>query len=104
MLRLTLSSLVQTGIWSIVVVLAFIMQVAPFLLILTMINIAVGISSAVALILIPVVLFAMLILACSIAGRHRRLAPSRARRMHADEALRHTPACLLPYMKRQRIY
>ncbi len=103
-MRINLSSLAQFGMWSLIVVLAFVMQVAPFLLILTMINIAFGISSAAALILIPAMLFAMLIAACTIAARRRRWLPRQTGPAHPDVALRHTPVCLLPFVKRQRIY
>jgi len=101
-MRFNLTSLAQISLWSLIVVLAFVMQVAPFLLILTMINIAVGISSTTALTVIPVMMFAMLIAACMIAGRRR--VPRQVHRLQPDEALRHTPPCLLPYLKRQRIY
>ena len=41
--------------------LAFFMQVMPFLLVLTLVNISFGVSSSVALFLIPTVLFGMLL-------------------------------------------
>ncbi|MPY75371.1 MAG: hypothetical protein GEU87_14045 [Alphaproteobacteria bacterium] len=66
------SGLLQVGLWIIILVFAFFMQVIPFLLVLTMFNLAVGISSGVALILIPAVAFGMLSLACWVATRRTR--------------------------------
>ena len=60
-----------------IVFLAVFMPVMPSLLVLTLINISFGVSSEVALALIPVVLFAMLIGACIYAsGRARNRLPS----------------------------
>ena len=58
--------------WITILIFAFFMQVVPFLLVLTMLNLAIGISSGTALILVPAVAFAMLSFACWIATRRTR--------------------------------
>lgn len=64
--------LLRIGFWASILAIAFFMQVVPFLLILTMLNLAIGITSGVALILIPVAAFGMLFFACWIATRQTR--------------------------------
>jgi len=66
------SGAVQIALWVIIVIIAFFMQVVPFLLVLTMLNLAVGITSGIALIVVPVAAFVMLSLACWIATRRTR--------------------------------
>lgn len=68
----TAFNILQIAFWASVVLFAFIMQVIPFLLILTMVNIAFGVSSTATLIIIPVAFFGMLISACLIVERHRK--------------------------------
>jgi hypothetical protein len=69
---LTLSNLVYGLIWTGVFLLAFFMQVVPFLLILTLINISFGVSSTVVLTVIPVALFGMICLAAVVVERNRK--------------------------------
>jgi len=64
--------LLRMGLWFGILAIAFFMQVVPFLLVLTMFNLAIGITSGAALVLIPVVAFGMLFFACWIATRHTR--------------------------------
>ncbi len=70
--RLTLSDLTHGLIWTAVFLLAFFMQVLPFLLILTLINIAFGVSSTVVLVVIPIALFGMICLAGVAVERNRK--------------------------------
>jgi len=63
---------VQVVFWVAVLCMAFVMQVIPFLLILTMINIAVGISSTTMLVLLPAGHFGILFSACYLTERHRK--------------------------------
>jgi len=103
------STLLQAAFWVGIVILAFFMQAVPLLLILTLFNMAIGISSTVALVLIPVLLFATLTVACMLAEQQRSkmrplpVAPD-ARRAPPETALRDTAPCLLPYMRRQRFF
>ena len=66
------SAALQAGLWVVILLFAFFMQVVPFLLVLTMLNLAIGISSGTALIVIPASAFAMLSVACWIATRRTR--------------------------------
>jgi hypothetical protein len=105
----SVSAVAQASMWIMIVVLALIMQVMPLLLILTLFNIAVGISSTMVLIIIPIALFGMLIVACSVAEQRRKRflpppLPVRADRPHPDEAMRQTAACMLPYLRRNRFF
>lgn len=67
-----ISGTVQVVLWVAILVIAFFMQVVPFLLVLTMLNLAIGITSGAALVLVPVAAFAMLSFACWIATRRTR--------------------------------
>lgn len=91
----SVSRALQLGLWISVVLIAFAMQVFPFLLVLTMLNLAIGISSGVALILIPAAAFGMLFFACWIATR-------RAKSVLPPPRLSHQAACLAPYMQSDR--
>jgi hypothetical protein len=66
------STVLQVSLWVFILLFAFFMQVVPFLLVLTMLNLAVGISSGVALVVIPAAAFGMLSAACLIATRRTR--------------------------------
>ena len=66
------ASILHTAFWVVVIILAFVMQVLPLLLILTLFNMAVGVSSGVVLIAIPIALFGTLLLAFSFAEKRRR--------------------------------
>ncbi|MBL4720863.1 MAG: hypothetical protein JKY20_07005 [Alphaproteobacteria bacterium] len=70
--HISLSDIGYVLIWAGVFVLAFVMQVVPFLLILTMINLAFGISSTTTLIIVPVALFAMICLSALAVERNRK--------------------------------
>lgn len=105
----SVSTIAQAVIWIGIVTLALIMQVMPLLLILTLFNIAVGVSSTAMLIVIPAALFGMLLVACSIAENRRKdrlppPLPPREGRPHPDMAMRSTAACVLPYLRRNRFY
>ena len=67
-----ISGTVQVVLWVTILIIALFMQVVPFLLVLTMLNLAVGITSGTTLILVPVAVFAMLSFACWIATRRTR--------------------------------
>ena len=71
------STALQIGLWLIVLVLAFVMQVVPFLLVLTLFNLAIDITSGAALVIIPVAAFGMLFVACWIATRRANRLPPR---------------------------
>lgn len=60
------------GLWIAILAIAFIMQVVPFLLVLTMFNLAIGVTSGAVLVIIPVAAFGMLFFACWIATRQTR--------------------------------
>lgn len=66
------SRALQIGLWLTIVIVAFVMQVVPLLLVLTMFNLAVGITSGAALVIIPVAAFCMLSFACWIATRRAK--------------------------------
>ena len=106
MLSKPMMTLLNAGLWVTIVLLAFCMQVMPFLLVLTLVNISFGVSSAVALILIPVVLFGMLIIACVYAsGRTRRKMPAPLPVYRTDsppDSLRGLATCMLPHSRRYR--
>lgn len=108
-MQYSFSAVAQACMWVVIVVFALIMQVMPLLLILTLFNIAVGVSSTAMLIVIPVALFGMLLVACNVAERRRKRMlpaplPARADRPHPDEAMRHSAACVLPYLRRSRFF
>lgn len=105
----SVSAVAQASMWIVIVVFALIMQVMPLLLILTLFNIAIGVSSTAMLIIIPTALFGMLIVACSAAEKRRKakLPPPLPPRMvhpHPDSAMRHTAARVLPYLRRSRYF
>ncbi len=105
----SVSAVAQASIWIMIVVLALIMQVMPLLLILTLFNIAVGVSSTAMLIIIPTALFGMLLVACNVAEKRRKTRlpaplPVFTPRPHPDKAMRHTAVCVLPYLRRSRFF
>jgi hypothetical protein len=103
----TTLSLLNAGLWIVIVILAFVMQVMPFLLVLTLVNISFGVSSSVALVLIPVVLFGMLTVACVYASRRTRgklPAPLPVYRMdEGPKPLAGISAAMLPYSRHLRM-
>lgn len=106
----SVAAMAEAGIWIVIVVLALIMQVMPLLLILTLFNMAVGISSTAMLVIIPIALFGMIFVACSIAEKRRKAKLPAPRpifyvqQAQSDKALRHSAACMLPYLRRSRFY
>lgn len=95
-IRRTVPKLLQLGLWITVLAIAFFMQVVPFLLVLTMFNLAIGVTSGVALVLIPVVAFGMLSFACWIATRQTKALTGEAQvREHAKRQI-----YIAPYAKR----
>lgn len=109
----TASKALQAGLWLTILLIAFFMQVVPFLLVLTMINLAFGVTSGVALVMIPVVAFGMLSIACIIATRRtkRLVQPPLQRQVYIapydreggkQMEARTVHACLLPHFRRWR--
>jgi hypothetical protein len=104
-LRFTLSDLAYGLIWTGVFLAAFFMQVVPFMLILTMINIAFGVSSTVILILVPVALFAMICFAALMVERNRKknwmkyLPPPQVRKS-TFVTMKEARANMVPHMRR----
>lgn len=101
------SAVAQAGLWVMVVVFALIMQVIPLLLILTLFNMAIGISSTTMLIVIPLALFGSIFVACGIAERRRRALlpspqPPRMDNLHPHGEMRGMAARMLPHLKRNR--
>ncbi|MGY8958730.1 MAG: hypothetical protein ACKVKG_04215 [Alphaproteobacteria bacterium] len=70
--RISASDVGYVCLWAGVFLLAFVMQVVPFLLILTMINLAFGVSSTTTLIILPVALFGMICLSALAVERNRK--------------------------------
>lgn len=66
------SLIFYAAVWMAIVVLAFFMQAIPLLLIITMINMSLGVTSPVALIALPAALFGTVVLVCMRASRRRR--------------------------------
>jgi hypothetical protein len=100
-------SILNAGLWMLIVFLAFFMQVMPFLFVLTLINISFGVSSDVALVLIPIVCFAMLIGGCLYAsGRARNKLPaplSDYSTGNTADGLEGLVTCMLPHSRRYRM-
>ncbi len=107
------SRLLHAGLWITILVVAFFMQAVPFLLVLTMLNLAFGITSGVALILIPAAAFGMLSFACWIATqrsknmlppplRHEQVYISPTGKQNGDMSANRVHACLLPHFKKWR--
>jgi hypothetical protein len=69
---ISLSDVGYICLWVGVFLLAFVMQVVPFLLILTMVNLAFGVSTTATLIILPVALFAMICLSALAVERNRK--------------------------------
>jgi hypothetical protein len=103
------TAVLELGFWVMIVTLAFIMQGIPFLLVLTLFNIAIGVSSATALVIIPIAVFGMLFLACWFATQQTRRRwvprPPLPIDQRGQQAGRQwVSPCLLPFLKRQRYY
>lgn len=102
----------QTGLLIGIVALAFMMQVIPFLLVMTMLNLALGVSSGVMLVVIPIAVFGMFGVACWYAETRRRkwrapqsrLSPHdqrQDRRTSKNQAMIGTHSCMLPWIRRR---
>ena len=106
-MSLTVMNFLNVGLWVTIVLLAFFMQVMPFLLVLTLINISFGVSSEVALILIPAVLFSMLVAACIYASsrsRNKLPAPLPVYRTgDGPDPLKGLATCMMPHTRRFRM-
>lgn len=109
----SISRILHAGLWLTVLMIAFFMQVIPFLLVLTMLNLAVGITSGAALIIIPAAAFGMLSFACWIATRrtknllpppmrHEQVFISPTGDQNGDMNANRVHACLLPHFKKWR--
>lgn len=103
----TTMAILNAILWMVIVCLAFFMQVMPFLLVLTLVNISFGVSSGVALVLIPAVLFGMLVAACVYAStRTRRKLPAPLPVYRTDETpgyLKGLTTSMLPHARRYRM-
>ena len=66
------SLVLYAAMWIGIVLIAFVMQAIPLLLMITMVNMAFGISSPAALVALPVALFGAVVFACVRAERQRR--------------------------------
>ena len=71
MRRMTLN-LLEYGLWTLIVIVALVLEVLPVFLVVMIFSLAVGVPSGPALLLIPVVLIAMIVVACIIATRVTR--------------------------------
>ena len=104
----TVMSLLNVALWLVIVMLAFFLQVMPFLLVLLLLSISFGLSSAASLVMIPTVLFGMLALACWYASvRVRRRLPAPLPVYRTDQQADHeggVVACMLPHIRRHRLY
>ena len=63
--------LASYGIWMVILVIAFFLQVVPVLLVVAMFTLAVGLSVGVEFVAIPLVVLAVVLVACLIASRNR---------------------------------
>ena len=59
------------GLWTVILVLAFFLQVVPVLLVVAMFSLAVGLSVGVEFVAIPLVVLAIVLAACLIVSRNR---------------------------------
>lgn len=86
--RRTVSTILEYGLWTAILAVALLLEVFPFLLVVMMFNLAVGVPRGPALFLIPVVVIGLVIAACVVAtGITRRIgprAPERRSRPGAD--------------------
>ncbi|GEM_PF-2603272 len=71
-MKYRVSLVLYAGIWMMIILMAFVMQVIPLLLIITMINMSLGVTSPVALIALPAALFGAIVLVCMKAERRRK--------------------------------
>ena len=80
MRRMTLNVL-EYGLWTLVVLIALVLEVIPVFLVVMLFSLSVGVPSGPALLLIPVLVIAMIAVACMIAtGSTRRPSAGYSRR------------------------
>ncbi len=82
--------LASYGIWMVILVIAFFLQVVPVLLVVAMFTLAVGLSVGVEFVAIPLVVLVMVLAACLIASRNRARHGRRSQDF-ARVRLRHGP-------------
>ena len=66
------SKLLHYGLWTVVLIVALILQAMPVFLVVTMFSLAIGIPKGAALIAIPVAFLGMVVVACLIATKLTR--------------------------------
>ncbi len=71
-MKYTTATILHAGLWIAVIAIAFMFQVIPLLLVLLLLGMALGISSPVALVALPLALFGAIIALCVRAERRRR--------------------------------
>ncbi len=71
-MRRMILNLLEYGLWTLIVIVALILEVLPVFLVVMLFSLAVGVPTGPALLLIPVVLIAMIVVACIIATRLAR--------------------------------
>ena len=80
-MRRMILNVVEYGLWTLVVVVALVLEVIPVFLVVMLFSLAVGVPSGPALLLIPVLVIAMIAVACMIAtGLTRRSGAGYSRR------------------------
>ncbi len=71
-MRRMILNLLEYGLWTLIVIVALILEVLPVFLVVMLFSLAVGVPTGPALLLIPLILIAMIIVACIIATRLTR--------------------------------
>ncbi len=71
-MRRMIFNVLEYGLWALVVLVALVLEVIPVFLVVMLFSLAVGVPTGPALLLIPVVLIAMIFVACLIATRTTR--------------------------------
>ena len=66
------ASLAGYGLWMVILVLAFFLQVVPVLLVVAMFTLAVGMSVGVEFVAVPLIVLAIVLVGCLIAARTRQ--------------------------------
>lgn len=97
-------NLLNAILWIAIVLTAFLLQVMPLLLVLTMVNVAFGVSSEIAFVAIPAIVFGMVFAACwyaSVKTRDLLPPPLPVYRMDADDHDR-SPASILQKLRHYR--
>lgn len=71
-MRRMILNLLEYGLWTLIVIVALVLEVLPVFLVVMLFSLAVGVPTGPALVLIPVILIAMIVVACMIATRLTR--------------------------------